>query len=92
VPIQFSRISVVNRRYFIDLGFGSKVKDGYARKFLKGMHENCWSAVADDFRTFLLSGAALARFLRDPAGAMGTITKDPELKFQRAPNSFNSIR
>jgi hypothetical protein len=32
--------------------------DGYARKFLQTKHENYWSALADDFRTFLENGAS----------------------------------
>ncbi len=33
----------------------SKVKDGWVRKFLKRMCENCWSALEDDFRTLLVT-------------------------------------
>jgi hypothetical protein len=39
----------------IDQASSSKVKDGYACKFLKGKYEKDWSALGDDFRTFLLT-------------------------------------
>jgi hypothetical protein len=45
---------VITHNLIVVRELGSKVLDGCARDLLRMQDEICWSALADDFRTFLL--------------------------------------